>query len=177
MGNAFAIGFGLAAYISVPPTWANSTAPDGFHHQDWFYPTSFDLRKDLEAARKNNKELVLLWEQNGCIYCRKMHSLVFTRSDIVDLINQNFQVIQMDLWGSRKFTGLDGVTGSESEIARSYFVNTTPTTQFFDDEGDVTFQAPGYVPPPAFKAIYRYVIEQAYDEQPFLKWIKTQTLD
>ena len=175
--NLFAIGLGLATTSLVRPTWAKTTLPEGFHHQDWFYKSSFDLRKDQHAAQKDNKELVLLWEQIGCTYCRQMHELVFTRPDIVELINQNFNVVQMDLWGSREFTALNGETMDEAQLARNYYVNTTPTTQFFNAAGEVTFQAPGYVPPPAFKAVYKYVIEQAYNEEPFLQWIKTQKLD
>ena len=175
--SGFAIGLGLATSVAVRPTFAKTAAPEGFHHQDWFYTTSFDLRKDQQAAQKNNKQLVLVWEQIGCVYCQQMHEQVFTRPDIVELSNQNFEVVQMDLWGSREFIMLNGETMSEAEIARNYTVSTTPTTQFFNAAGEVTFQAPGYVPPPAFKAIYKYVIEEAYNDEPFLKWIKTQKLD
>ncbi len=176
LGNAAALGLGLSTITHALTASARVSTPEGFHHQDWFHPTSFDLRKDLKSAEKNKKNMVLLWEQKGCVYCRKMHSLVFTRKDIVDLINQHFLVVQMDMRGTREFIGLDGVNASEAEIARNYLVNSTPTTMFLDESGDITFKAPGYVPPPYFKAVYRYVIEHAYEDQPFLTWIKTQKI-
>ena len=169
---SFSAGFGFFGK-STSPALAEVQTPEGFHHQDWFYKTTFDLRKDLANAGKNNKNLVLLWEQVGCVYCAKMHANVFTKTDIVELINQNFAVIQMDMRGSRKFIGLDGIEATEAEIARNLVVNATPTTMFLDVKGDITFRAPGYVKPKFFKAIYIYVREKAYEKQTIFEWIKT----
>ena len=159
--------------ISYRSALAETQTPDGFHHQDWFQETTFDLRKDLANAKKSNKNLILLWEQVGCIYCAKMHANVFTKVDIVELINQNFEVVQMDMRGSRKFIDLDGIAATEAEIAREFVVNATPTTMFLDHSGDITFRAPGYLKPIFFKAVYQYVIDKAYEKTPFLQWIKT----
>ncbi len=174
--NGLAIGAGLALAGLPNAQAATQKLPSDFHHQDWFFKTSFDLRQDMKTAANNGKELVLLWEQSGCHYCRQMHRAVFTRKDIVELITSKFEVIQMDLRGNRQFTGLDGRTQSEAEIATGYLVNATPTTLFFDEDGDITFRAPGYVPPPIFKGVYQYVIEKAYGDQDFFAWVKTQNL-
>ena len=169
---SLAAGFG---FFGKPASlaFAETQTPEGFHHQDWFQETTFDLRKDLANAEKNNKNLVLLWEQIGCVYCAKMHANVFTKADIVKLINENFEVVQMDMRGSRKFIGLNGIAATEAEIARIYVVNATPTTMFLDHSGDITFRAPGYLKPIFFKAVYQYVIDKAYEKTPFLQWIKT----
>ncbi len=165
---------GLAFFgFSSSSALAKTQALEGIHHQDWFFETTFDLRKDLKNAEKNNKNLVLLWEQIGCVYCAKMHANVFTKADIVELINQSFEVVQMDMRGSRKFVGLDGIETTEAEIARNLVVNATPTTMFLDINGDITFRAPGYVKPKFFKAIYIYVREKAYEKQTIFEWIKT----
>lgn len=171
---AMTITSGLAYFgFSNNSALAKTQVIDGIHHQDWFFETTFDLRKDLKNAEKNNKNLVLLWEQIGCVYCAQMHANVFTKADIVELINQSFEVVQMDMRGSRKFIGLDGIEATEAEIARNLVVNATPTTMFLDVNGDITFRAPGYVKPKFFKAIYIYVREKAYEKQTIFEWIKT----
>ncbi len=169
---ALAGGLGLVSFSSKRVA-AKSQVLEGIHHQNWFQETSFDLQKDLANAKKSNKNLVLLWEQIGCIYCAKMHANVFTRPDIVELITDNFHVVQMDMRGKRKFVGLDGREATESQIANAMIVNATPTTMFLDHEGDITFRAPGYVKPKFFKAIYQYVIEKAYEDQTIFEWLKT----
>ena len=175
--NAGGLGFGLAAILRAPSVFSQPTTIDGFHQQDWFHETSFDLQKDIETAENNNKTLTLLWEQKGCHYCEKMHKTVFQREDIVELIKNEFLVVQMDYWGEREFRNFDGEMITEAEMARNYFVRGTPTTMFFDDIGDVLFRMPGYGEPPVFKAAFRYVHERAYIGQSFTKWIKTQNLD
>ena len=171
---AMTIAGGLASTgISTNSAMAKPQALEGIHNQDWFQQTTYDLRKDLANAEKNKKKLVLLWEQIGCVYCAKMHATVFTKPDIVELINNDFEVVQMDMRGSRKFIGLDGIEATEAEIARNYLVNATPTTMFFDENGDIVFRAPGYVKPKFFKAIYVYVREKAYEKQTIFEWIKT----
>ena len=174
MTKAAAFGLSMATFAGIPKASARYKAPKGLHHQDWFYPTSFDLRKDLKAAEAENKNLVLLWEQLGCPYCAKMHKLVFSRPDIVKLITDNFLVVQMDLRGDRQFFDTDGERLGESDIARNLVVNATPTTLFLDDFGDMTFKAPGYLPPKYFKEVYQYVIDGAYADTPFIPWLKSR---
>lgn len=175
LANAIALGLGLASFSEISATSAKYTVPEGLHHQDWLHVTSFDLRQDLITAARQQKELILLWEQKGCIYCKKMHKLVFSRPDIVKLLTDNFLVVQMDLTGGRKFTGFDGVETTEAKLARKLRVNATPTTLFLDINGKTNFKAPGYIPPIYFKALYRYVIEKAYRDMEFIPWLKTQT--
>jgi len=174
MQTAAALGLSVSAFAKISPALATAPTPEGLHHQDWFYPTSFDLRKDLKAAEELNKNLVLVWEQLGCPYCKKMHELVFSREDIVKLINENFLVVQMDLRGDREFIDAEGDAMSETKLARNYFVNATPTTLFLDDFGDTTFKAPGYLPPDYFKEAYQYVIDGAFADIRFIPWLKTR---
>ncbi len=174
LGKAAALGLSVAALAKVPDASARFVSPEGLHHQDWYYPTSFDLREDLKVAQERNKELVLVWEQLGCVYCQKMHELVYSRPDIVKLINDNFLFVQMDLRGERMFIDAEGESLSESQIAKNYVVNATPTTLFLDDFGDMNFKAPGYLPPKYFKELYQYVIDGAYADTPFIPWLKAR---
>ena len=137
ISNALGAGLGLASAPLVTtlfpkPALARYKAPNGFHRQDWFMPLTFDFKKDLAAANKDGKMLVLLWEQLGCTYCKQMHEVAFQYEEIVNLAIANFHFIQMDMRGDREFMDFNGKKKAESKIAKATRVTFTPTTQFFD---------------------------------------------
>ncbi len=175
--QAFGAGLGLAGVPLVSAlfpvaAFANYKAPKGFHHQDWFMSPSFDFRKDLEAANKSGKTLVLLWEQLGCTYCKQMHEVAFQYDEIVNLAKANFHVIQMDMRGDREFMDFSGKKKTEGKVAKANRVTFTPTTQFFDKTGKEVYRMPGYANPPVFKAVYEYVIDKGYKDGGLKDWIK-----
>ncbi|MDA1089964.1 MAG: thioredoxin family protein [Proteobacteria bacterium] len=174
--GAFAAGLGLAALpLTIPlaaPALARYDAPEGFHHQDWFMPTTFDLRRDQEAAKESGKMLTLLWEQVGCTYCKQMHEVAFQYEEITDLAKANFYIVQMDMRGDREFIDLGGEKNTEAKIARASRVQFTPTTQFFGPDAKEAYRMPGYANPPVFKAVYEYVIEKGYANETFQEWVK-----
>ena len=46
---------------------------DGLYEEPWIIETFKDLREDLEEANQDQKRLMILFEQKGCGYCKKMH--------------------------------------------------------------------------------------------------------
>jgi thioredoxin-related protein len=174
--SALGAGLGLAGLSLGAPAFARYKAPETFHHQDWFKPTTFDLREDQKAAAKGAKRLVLLWEQVGCIYCKQMHEIAFQYDEIVDIAKANFYVIQMDMRGDRSFIDFEGRKKTEAEIAKALRITFTPTTQFFSRDTErkakEDFRMPGYANPPVFKAVYEYVVEKGYEKDTFQAWVK-----
>jgi thioredoxin-related protein len=97
-------------------------------------------------------------------------------------VKANFEVLQLNLIGSRKVTDFDGAELSEKELAAKYGVRFTPTFQFFG-EGVATLKilppdkrevarAPGYLRPDDFLAMFRYVREKAYESKSFRDYLK-----
>ena len=172
--DTFGAGVGFAALSFPMSVRANYDAPQGFHHQDWFMPTTFDLRQDHKAAVDSGKLLVLLWEQEGCTYCNQMHEVAFSYEEIVDVAKANFHIVQMDMRGERPFVDFKGNKSTEGKIAKSMAVTFTPTTQFHDQAGEV-YRMPGYANPPVFKAVYDYVVEKGYKDGSFRDWIKKKS--
>ena len=163
--------------LALGPTPAIAAQPlqvKGFQQQSWFHTTSFDLKSDLAFAKSEGKILALLWEQQGCSFCKKMHEVAFQDSAIVDLIRQHFLVVQMDMWGDRRFKAMSGGELEEVAIARSYIIRGTPSAIFFDAYGDAVFQMPGYAEPPVFLGVFQYVQEKGYDQQSFRDWYKSR---
>jgi len=67
----------LAAGFLALAAPAFATAPmgdDGLHKPEWLQDTFKDMTEDLEAATAEGKRLLVIWEQRGCIYCKKMET-------------------------------------------------------------------------------------------------------
>ena len=49
---------------------------DGIHTQPWIRSLTFlDLKEDLTEAKKAGKGLVVLFEQPGCVSCKRLHEV------------------------------------------------------------------------------------------------------
>lgn len=158
--------------------------PNGLYFQDWFHQSFLDMPEDLAEAAKQGKRLAILWEQRGCPYCREMHAVNFADEEIRRYIQENFLVVQLDLWGSRQVTDTDGEALEERAMARKWGVNFTPTIMFFSDdpasvagksarEGEV-MRMPGYFKPYHFISMFEYVRGGHYENIGFQKFIQAR---
>jgi thioredoxin-related protein len=155
---------------------------DGLYKEPWFLESFLELTDDLEGAHKAGKRFVIMWELKGCPYCKETHFVNFARSDVSDYIKANFEVLQLNIIGSRKVTDFDGVELSEKAMAAKYNVRYTPTFQFFPEragplrmlppEKREVARAPGYLRPDDFLAMFRFVREKAYESKSFRDFIK-----
>ena len=156
---------------------------DGLYRQSWFLESFLDLADDLEGARKEGKRFVIMWELRGCPYCKETHFVNFAQPRISDYVKSNFEVLQLNIIGSRKVTDFDGQDLSEKELARKYGVRFTPTFQFFGEKAATLKALPplrrevnrgaGYMRPDDFLAMFRYVREKAYEGRSFHDYLKS----
>ncbi|MCA0907421.1 thioredoxin family protein [Ruegeria marisrubri] len=107
---------------------------DGLHKTPWMRDTFKDLREDLQEASDEGKRLVLFIEQQGCIYCKKMHEEVFPQPDLAAYIEENFFVVQLDLHGSTTATDFDGEESEQRALMRKWGILFTPTLVFLPEE-------------------------------------------
>ena len=107
---------------------------DGLHKTPWMRDTFKDLREDLEEASSEDKRLVLFIEQQGCIYCKKMHEEVFPQPDLAAFIEENFFVVQLDLHGSTTATDFDGEENEQRALMRKWGILFTATLVFLPEE-------------------------------------------
>lgn len=153
---------------------------DGLHAQDWFLQSFLDVGEDLAAAQAGGKGLVVIFEQAGCPYCREMHQVNLRDPDIVAAIRDNFEVLQLDLRGSREATDTDGEMLAERDLARKWGVVFTPTLIFLAKDADpagkpavqsAAAQMPGYFKPFHFAAMFDYVASGAHQTMHFQDFI------
>lgn len=129
----FALTILLAGVASAV---AAEVGDDGLHKQTWFATTFRDIKEDMDTAKAEGKRLALIFEQRGCIYCRKVHEEVLTDPEVRDFIKDNYMVVQYNLYGDEEVTDLDGETLTEKTAARKWRVTFTPTIFFLPEEND-----------------------------------------
>lgn len=176
-----------AALSAFGVTRAHGAEPiltdDGLYKQPWFLESFLDLPDDLESAAKEGKRFAVMWELKGCPYCKETHFVNFGQTRISDYVKANFEVLQLNIIGSRKVTDFDGQVLSEKEMAAKYGVRFTPTLQFFAEKAGPlkalppqkreVARAPGYLRPDDFLAMFRYVREKAYQDKSFRDYVKS----
>lgn len=165
---------GLAALQGGPARAQAVLTEDGIYREPWFLESFLELADDLAAANEKRKRLAIMWELRGCPYCKETHLVNFAKPEITDFVRQRFEVLQLNLIGSREVVDFDGEKLSEKRLAQKYDVRYTPTFQFFPEtteglagrkprEREVA-RAQGYLQPPHFLAMFRYVAEGAYEK-------------
>lgn len=163
------LGFVTAILIALPALGA-TMGDDGLHKTDYMRDTFKDMADDLAEARAEGKRLLVMWEQRGCIYCRKMHEEVISRPDIDAYLRENYFVVQMNLFGDVEVTDFDGEALAEKDMAMKWGVMFTPTLMFFPPEvgDDVTapeaaaVSLPGAFGPETMWDLLVWVNEEGY---------------
>lgn len=169
----------IATLALAVPALAAELGDDGLHKAAWMRDTFKDMGEDLAEAGAEGKRLMVIVEQRGCIYCRKMHEEVFVAPEIEQLLSDAFFVVQLNMFGDVEVTDFDGTALPEKEMVRRWGVLFTPTILFFPEEvgeGLTAQQAAVAIMPGAFEKgttqhMLEWVLEKGYEgEEPFQKY-------
>jgi thioredoxin-related protein len=180
---------GSAALLAPFPRLAAASElklnDDGLYTKPWFLESFLELPDDLKEAAAKNKRLVIMWELKGCPYCKKIHEINLADPTIENFIKDKFEVLQLNIIGSREVTDFDGQKLPEKQFAQKYGVRYTPTFQFFPDTIDGLAQkAPaarevarwqGYMEPKPFLAMFRFVADKAYEKMSLNEFLKANS--
>ncbi len=169
----------LTALSLAFPTMAGELGDDGLHKAPWMRDTFKDLTEDLDEANAEGKRLMILVEQRGCIYCKKMHEEVFVIPEIAQYIEDNYFVVQINMFGDVEVTDFDGTVLPEKDMVKRWGALFTPSIYFFPEEvGDdvMATQAAVANMPGAFGRwttfnMLNWVVEKGYEgDEPFQKY-------
>lgn len=171
----------LAAALSLMalPALAVEMGDDGLHKAPWMHDTFKDLSDDLAEANASGKRLMILIEQRGCIYCKKMHEEVFVDPEIEALLNDQFFVVQLNMFGDVEVTDFDGEALPEKDMVARWGALFTPMMMFFPEEvaeNESANQVAVATMPGAFGKgttldLLTWVLEHGYQtDEPFQKY-------
>ena len=128
LAGAFLITGARAETIAQPVK-----GEDGLYHHTWFLESFLDLKEDMATAEANGKRLVVFVEQRGCSYCTTVQPEILVDPKINAFIRKHFEVVQIDLWGAKEVTDLDGEVTTEGKLARKWRALFTPTIYFMPE--------------------------------------------
>jgi thioredoxin-related protein len=163
----------LIAAFSASPAWAQNAAPNAIEVPPWFAKTFLDFREDIADAARQGKRLMVYFHQDGCPYCAKLVTTNFTQKPIVDKMHKGIVAVEINMWGDRETTWLDGKPRPEKDLAALLKVQFTPSVLFFDEKGDVIVRLNGYYPPHRFEAVLDYVVGKQESQVRFAEFMKT----
>ena len=166
----------------APPKSSFATQKDevlkggnGLYVQPWFVDGFLDLAEELEEAEQDGKQLILLYEQAGCPYCKELHKVNFANDDIQSFMKKHFRLVQLDIKGSREVTDFSGQTMSERAFSQQWNIHFTPTLSFFPrQKANVmgksgreaeAFRLTGYWKPFHFETVLHFVHSGSYKNE------------
>lgn len=161
----------LLFFLFSTSAHAATIGEDGLHKQDWFSITFKDIAEDIADAKAEDKRLVLIFEQRGCIYCAKLHESVLSDPEVVDYLQEHYHIVQFNLFGDEEVTDMDGEVLTEKTAATKWGVMFTPTMLFLPEEpvsGKSVAEAavgkmPGAFGKLTFLHLFQWVKEKGYE--------------
>jgi thioredoxin-related protein len=170
----------LALIVVAQPAWAVTLGEDGLHKQPYFAITFKDIREDLKAAKEAGKRLMLIVEQRGCSYCKKLHETVLSDPEVIEYLKANYMIVQYNMFGDEEVIDIDGKTLTEKTAVRRWGLAFTPTVIFMPedvaDKAKNTREVAVSIMPGAFSKgtsldMFTWVREKGYlGEEPFQKY-------
>ena len=161
----------VAQSAESPEPVQQVTTFDTFELPDWFKVSFLDLSEDNAEAIEVNKHLVVFFWQDFCGYCKNTIEKNLTQQSIRDVFDEHFDVVALNIWGSKEVYGLDGTATTEKEIARSLGVQFTPTIIFFNADGKPVLRLNGYVSPTDMQVALNYVQNKTYESQTIFEYL------
>ena len=124
----------------------------------------YNYEEGLKKAQADSLHVAVFFKTTWCKYCKVMDSTTMKDPEVVDLLNKHFVVIKVD--GDKR-----------KDLRKSFGVKGYPETWFLESNGDRIAPAPGYWPAEDFRLLLKYVGEEIYKDQEFLKWAESQKKD
>lgn len=161
----------ITTLIAVVALWS-AAVPADRSYNDFFDQTFGDFPAELERAREEGKEGILLYfHMDVCPFCQRMEANVLNQAEVQDYFREHFLTFMVDVEGGLDVIGFDGEEMAEHEFALKHRARATPVFAFFDLEGEPMARFTGATNgPEEFLLLGEYVVEGHYEDQPFAKY-------
>lgn len=158
----------LANLLWVVPAGAASA-------EQFFDPSLGDLKAELATAKQAGKVgLLVMFEAEGCPYCRRMKETVLNRDDVQAYYRSRFAAVSVDVLGAVALTDFGGRELTEKQFAAAQRVAGTPTFVFFGLDGAEQARYVGATRDARmFLQLGRFVADGHFRRQGFEAFLKT----
>jgi len=127
------------------PVASSSAGPGRDAATNFFYPGFGDLREELDTARKEGKQGVLvMFDDAECPWCHKMKTTILNQPAVQDYFRARFRPVRVDTRGDAPMTDFQGkdTTGKDFSFKVNR-VRATPVFIFFDLDGNTLVRHTG----------------------------------
>ena len=161
------------AFSSLNATQGKFTGGSDHSIPEWFKQSFLEINEDIDEATENNKHLMLFMTLKFCPYCTKMLETNFVEgAKLQPYIKKNFDVIAIDIKGSKEIAVNEDTTMTEREYAQELKVQYTPTILFLDNDNNIVVRVNGYRSPENFQYILDYVKNKEYQNMTLTQYVE-----
>jgi thioredoxin-related protein len=89
----------------------------------------YRIEKAVETASKENKRILLIFGARWCVWCRALHHLLTTNTDVTDVLEKYYEVVSIDVGHKDKNMDINEKYGNPIE-------NGLPVIVVLDEEGN-----------------------------------------
>ena len=140
---------------------------------EWFKESFMDMNEDVEEAKESDKHVMLFMTLKFCPYCTKMLNNNFIEgAKLQPYIKDNFDVIGIDIKGSKEIAVNEDLTLTEKEYAKHLNVQYTPTILFLNQSNEIVVRINGYRSSENFKYILDFVKNKEYKNMNLTQYIE-----
>lgn len=152
-------------------TTVNGATRDPIEH--FFHQSFGDLREELQTAREEGKNAVLIMFDNAeCPWCLKMKTSILNQTRVQDYYRKHFQIIRVDTEGGNPIIDFSGKEMLEKDYTlKVNRVRATPVFIFFDLKGKQIVRYTGAVRNvDEFMWLGEFVVGEHYKNTRFSKY-------
>ncbi len=143
---------------------------------EWFKESFLDIKEDISEAEANNKHFMIFMDLEACPYCSKMLNENFiAQNKTSEFIKKYFDVINIDVKGSREISWDENTTLTEKALAEKLEIQYSPTILFFNKNKEVVVRVNGYRNKDDFKYILEFVQGKYYEQMSLTQYLEKIT--
>lgn len=131
-------------------------------HQADFIIQDNDLVRVMD---RNDKPLLVLFEQKQCKACDELHTDVFKRKETIEQLKR-FNVVRFDMWSEQELATPHGQIASARHWARRLRIQYAPTMVMFAPDGKEVIRTEAYLKSFHIQSVMDYVASGGYKTQP-----------
>lgn len=140
----------------------------------WFKDSFLDISEDIEEASEKNKHFMIFLDFEGCPYCSKMLKESFEEDNKTSqFIKNNFDVIELNVKGSRELTWVDGDVLTEKDLTEKLKIQYSPTLIIFNSNKEIVARVNGYRNSTDFQYILDFIQTKSYEKIDFTTYLSS----
>lgn len=128
--------------------------------------TPTDLETALASAKADDKKVLIDVYAEWCPYCEKMHTEVYTETDVIEAVNEYYYLVKINI-ESDNIVNYLGNKMPERDFATLLESTSLPTTYFMNGKGELLGTQPGLLPADVFRDLLHFVGSNAFESTSF----------